>query len=214
MREICTSGSVGRAPGNRCLYPEADTGERGSSVVGAAPCCSPVRLRPGVDTTSDVKGWEPLFYVRSRVFFLLSLGRVGARKTRRLSTRLSVGWLPPSWPPSGAGRMRGTSGPVGLRTPPRVPPHRGGVSADGREHRGTLGLPPAAVLMPVVAQPWAGPWPTSRHAMLGPWRPRPDGPCCPWPSGGATVCRVGPGPAHGGPGARWGALPGGVGDAA
>ena len=25
MREIFTSGSVGRAPGNRCLYPEIDT---------------------------------------------------------------------------------------------------------------------------------------------------------------------------------------------
>jgi hypothetical protein len=24
MREIFTSGSVGRAPGNRCLYPEAE----------------------------------------------------------------------------------------------------------------------------------------------------------------------------------------------
>jgi len=24
MRSLCTSGSVGRAPGNRCLYPEAD----------------------------------------------------------------------------------------------------------------------------------------------------------------------------------------------
>jgi hypothetical protein len=24
MREICTSGSVGRAPGNRCLYPDGD----------------------------------------------------------------------------------------------------------------------------------------------------------------------------------------------
>jgi hypothetical protein len=24
MREICTSGSVGRAPGNRCLYPDLD----------------------------------------------------------------------------------------------------------------------------------------------------------------------------------------------
>jgi hypothetical protein len=24
MRETFTSGSVGRAPGNRCLYPEAD----------------------------------------------------------------------------------------------------------------------------------------------------------------------------------------------
>jgi len=25
MREIFTYGSVGRAPGNRCLYPERDT---------------------------------------------------------------------------------------------------------------------------------------------------------------------------------------------
>ncbi len=25
MREIFKSGSVGRAPGNRCLYPEADS---------------------------------------------------------------------------------------------------------------------------------------------------------------------------------------------
>jgi len=25
MREIFTYGSVGRAPGNRCLYPEADS---------------------------------------------------------------------------------------------------------------------------------------------------------------------------------------------
>jgi hypothetical protein len=25
MREIFTSGSVGRAPGNRCLYPEFDS---------------------------------------------------------------------------------------------------------------------------------------------------------------------------------------------
>jgi hypothetical protein len=27
MRETFTSGSVGRAPGNRCLYPEADAGK-------------------------------------------------------------------------------------------------------------------------------------------------------------------------------------------
>jgi hypothetical protein len=28
MREIFTSGSVGRAPGNRCLYPEVDRKDR------------------------------------------------------------------------------------------------------------------------------------------------------------------------------------------
>jgi hypothetical protein len=28
MRETFTSGSVGRAPGNRCLYPEADCLQR------------------------------------------------------------------------------------------------------------------------------------------------------------------------------------------
>jgi hypothetical protein len=28
MRETFTSGSVGRAPGNRCLYPEADAFQR------------------------------------------------------------------------------------------------------------------------------------------------------------------------------------------
>jgi len=28
MREIFTSGSVGRAPGNRCLYPETDAVDR------------------------------------------------------------------------------------------------------------------------------------------------------------------------------------------
>ena len=34
MREIFTSGSVGRAPGNRCLYPEGDgKGRRGADSV-------------------------------------------------------------------------------------------------------------------------------------------------------------------------------------
>ena len=30
MREIFTSGSVGRAPGNRCFYPEVDRWKRSS----------------------------------------------------------------------------------------------------------------------------------------------------------------------------------------
>ena len=32
MREIFTYGSVGRAPGNRCLYPEPDTGDRANKL--------------------------------------------------------------------------------------------------------------------------------------------------------------------------------------
>jgi len=41
MREIFKSGSVGRAPGNRCLYPEGDGKGRGGadalSFLGPAP---------------------------------------------------------------------------------------------------------------------------------------------------------------------------------
>jgi hypothetical protein len=48
MREWRTSGSVGRAPGNRCLYPEADTGERGSCGVCATLYRSPVQVKRGV----------------------------------------------------------------------------------------------------------------------------------------------------------------------
>ncbi len=32
MRENFTSGSVGRAPGNRCLYPEADAKSRAADL--------------------------------------------------------------------------------------------------------------------------------------------------------------------------------------
>ena len=59
---------------------------------------------------------------------------------RRLITRIAVGWLPPDWPPSGASLSLGTSRPFGLFTPPRVVPHRGGVSADGRSHLVARGL--------------------------------------------------------------------------
>src|SRR5438128_43869 len=89
------------------------------------------RLKRGVDMTSDVKGWEQLFYVCLMLFPLVSsIGRAGARKTRRLITLIAVGWLPPSVHPSGACLLRGTSVPCGLITPPRVTPHRGGVAAE------------------------------------------------------------------------------------
>src|SRR5262249_9876271 len=94
------------------------------------------RLRRSVDMTSDVKAWEQLFYVCMLISFLLSLGGGGARTTRRWLLLLAVGGLPPALPPSGAGLLRGTSGPCGLVTLPRVAPTRGGASADGRENRG------------------------------------------------------------------------------
>ena len=54
MRELRTSGSVGRAPGNRCLYPEGDGCQR--------PLRSRFqpRLTRGVAMTSKVKSWLPI----------------------------------------------------------------------------------------------------------------------------------------------------------
>ena len=43
------------------------------------------------------------------VFCPRCLGKAGARKRRRVLLRLSVGWLPPSVPPSGAGLTLGSS---------------------------------------------------------------------------------------------------------
>ena len=145
------------------------------------------------------------------LLFPVSLGRAGARKTRRWIRLLAVGWFPPSVSPSGACRTRGPSVPCGLLTPPRGPPHRGGASAERRKHAGELWLPPAAVFLPEGSQPRAWPWPPARPAMPGPWRPRPEGHGCLWPSGGDPVCRAGPARARGSPGARRGALPGAVG---
>src|SRR4029453_6904594 len=53
--------------------------------------------------------------------------------TRRWITLLAVGWFPPAWPPSGACLHRGTRGPWGLFTLPRVTPHRGCASAERGE---------------------------------------------------------------------------------
>src|SRR5262245_33775861 len=89
--------------------------------------------------TSDVKSREQLFLRLHPHFSLLSLGRGGARKTRRVITLIAVGWLTPSVPPSGACRMRGPSVPVGLITPPRVTPHRGGASAESAWQPLTVG---------------------------------------------------------------------------
>src|SRR3989442_7749351 len=87
------------------------------------------RLTPSVDMTSDVKGWKQLFYV-CLIFSLLSIGRAGASKTRRLITLISVGWLPPYLHPSGACLTLGTRVPFGLLTLPSVTPHQGCASSD------------------------------------------------------------------------------------
>src|SRR5215510_16018836 len=85
----------------------------------------------GVDMTSDVKGWSN-FFTSASEFFLLSIGRAGASKTRRLITLISVGWVPPYLHPSGACLILGTRVPYGLLTPPRVTPNRGCVSSERR----------------------------------------------------------------------------------
>ena len=71
-------------------------------------------------------------------FCPLPIGRAGARKTRRLITLLSVGWVPPSLHPSGACLTLGTRIPCGLLTLPRVTPNRGCASSDGRWNPGEL----------------------------------------------------------------------------
>jgi hypothetical protein len=59
-------------------------------------------------------------------------GRGGASQRRRLILLLSVGWRPPDLPPSGACLALGPRVAYSLLAPPRVAPHRGGVSSDGR----------------------------------------------------------------------------------
>src|SRR4249920_2257576 len=70
------------------------------------------------------------FFTSASYFFPFFIGRDGARKTRRLITLISVGWLPPYLHPSGACLHRGTRVPFGLITPPRVTPNRGCVFSD------------------------------------------------------------------------------------
>ena len=53
-------------------------------------CGSWQRLKRGVDMTSDVKSWLPIFYI-SFIPFTFVIGRDGARKTRRLILLISVG---------------------------------------------------------------------------------------------------------------------------
>src|SRR5262245_48006929 len=74
------------------------------------PLCSrcQARLSRSVAMTSNVKSWEQLFSSHHNMFWPRCIGRGGASKRRRLILLLSVGWLPPSLPPSGACLALGT----------------------------------------------------------------------------------------------------------
>jgi hypothetical protein len=69
-----------------------------------------------------------------------SIGRVGARKRRRLITLISVGWRPPSLGPSGACLGLGARVSFSLITPTRTAPHRGCVSSNRRAKPGANGV--------------------------------------------------------------------------
>ena len=54
MRETFTSGSVGRAPGNRCLYPEGAGG-----ITRAAPPASTTVGPPASQRGAPARGDQP-----------------------------------------------------------------------------------------------------------------------------------------------------------
>jgi hypothetical protein len=89
------------------------------------------QLNASVAMTSKVKRGPQLFLGLHAIFSSVSIGRVGAGQRRRLILLLSVGWVPPDLPPSGACLTLGTRIPVGLVTPSRVTPYRGGASSNG-----------------------------------------------------------------------------------
>src|SRR5262249_10678230 len=77
------------------------------------------------------------------MFFILltaSIGRAGASKRRRLILLLFVGWLPPSWRPSGACLALGTRVCFSLFTPSRGTQNRGGGSCDDQARPSDNGL--------------------------------------------------------------------------
>src|SRR6266581_6368166 len=102
------------------------------------------------------------FFTSASYFFPFSIGRAGARKTRRLITLLSVDWLPPSLPPSGACLTRGTRVPFGLFTLPRVTPHRGCASSDRGGKPRKLVRQHTVILRLSAARHPAWQWPTCR----------------------------------------------------
>ena len=140
------------------------------------------RLRPSVAMTANVKSELPIFGhvlhpVSSASGCTASVGRVGARKTRQLSLRLSVGWLPPSLAPSGACFGLGAR-VVNLLRLTRGPPYRGCPSSDGllKPWQGVVEGQDGSVSR-ALEEP-AGPWPTETRSALGQSHPRPDADVC------------------------------------
>jgi hypothetical protein len=164
-----------------------------------------------IDMTADVTRGEQLLDVGVMLWSSVDRKRRNQSR-RRLSRRISVGRVPPDGHPSGAGRTRGTRRPFGLFTPPRVTPHRGGASAEGRGNAGPRWCSQDTGLRPSGAPSPAWPEPTGRPSRLGPWRPRPEWPVCFWRSAAETGGSAGPAPSSGGPGPLWGALRGAVAD--
>ena len=111
---------------------------------------------------------------------MLSIGRGGARKLRRLIRLLAVGWRPPYVGPSGAGLPRGARRPIGLVTPSRVAPHRGGAASEAPGNPSAMGSVMGGASGALrVCWPRVGPWPTSILSVHG------QGP----PPRGWRVCR-------------------------
>jgi len=198
MREWRTSGSVGRAPGNRCLYPEPDCLQR--------PLLRRSRfrqqLRPGV--IAPRKAWRlwqgespwrvrashpPVARLASLAESQLSTRRTrGAPRRQRLLEAAGV-----TAPPAGLGQLRhGHGGRRGCERSRRPQErHRCGQVEQGRRR-------PQAVACRTRAVAERGkPQTLLSVANLGSWSPAPEAP----------QGQPGPGPLlepprHGGPGDR------------
>jgi len=151
----------------------------------------------------------PADFFRSSCFFSpRCLGKDGASTMRRLILLLSVGWLPPSLPPSGACLSLGSrvlAEPLnaaegytkpGLRlfrctlAPLRVARFSGSwLIPSRRRFRRPVGPP--------------GQWPPESRSTHGRWRRCPHGHVCLVIPGVGSVYRASPGLSTGCPGSRW-----------
>jgi hypothetical protein len=138
-------------------------------------------------------------FITGAQFLTWSLGRGGARQTRRWRTRISVGGRPPAGGPSGAGLPRGARVPGGLVTPSRGTPERGRAPSEGMRCGSTPGRwGPARVSQGPL---WR--WPPDRRAVPWRWPPRRDARVAPGRSACGRVGRAVRAPASGSLGRRW-----------
>ena len=86
----------------------------GVQLTAYSARCAPAFRRgsgPASAMTSNVKSWQQIFLGFHEFFCPQRIGKAGASKRRRLLLLLSVGWLPPYVPPSGACLNLGPSMP-------------------------------------------------------------------------------------------------------